>query len=468
MESAGSGRRATGDHGGQPDVVIVGAGFAGLSAAVRLVGRGARVLVLEARTRLGGRATSFADGASDEVVDNGQHVLVGCYSETLAFLDAIGANANLRVQPQLSVVMIDRGGRRSRLVCPSLPSPLHLLAGAMDWDALGWADRLSLLRMRTPLKLLRTPGRLAASPGETVESWLVRYGQTERVREMLWRPLTLAALNQPTDRVSAADFGRVLAEMFAGDSRASAVLLPSKPLESMYALPARQMIETSGGALRTGATAMVRVSGDRVAAVDAGGDSWTPRAVISAVPWFALSQLFDGRPAAIADVLDRADRTAASPIVTVNLWFDQRVLEDAWIGLPGRTMQWVFDKSAIWNGGASHLSLVSSGAEDIVRQSNERLIALAHEELLESIPAVRRARLLRGSVVRERQATFSLEPGQPARPSTETGVHGLFLAGDWIDTGLPATIEGAVRSGHRAAEAVARTLGLAAVSSTAH
>ena len=149
---------------------------------------------------------------------------------------------------------------------------------------------------------------------------------------------------------------------------------------------------------------------------------------------------------------------SSSPIATVNLWFDRPVLDEPFVGLPGRAMQWVFDKRDVFGGSASHLSLVSSGADRLVSMSNDQLIAAAHTELLEALPAVRPARLLRSTVVRERHATFSLAPGQPARPATATGVRGLFLAGDWIDTGLPATIESAVRSGHRAAEAVLKKL----------
>jgi hydroxysqualene dehydroxylase len=442
-----------------PDVVVVGAGFAGLSAAVRLSRRGVRVIVLEARARLGGRATAFADSVTGEIVDNGQHVLLGCYRETLAFLGDIGATENVRVQPQLSVVMFDRAGRRSRLVCPSLPSPLHLLAGVIEWDALDWTDRLSLRHMATPLKLARDPDRLAASPGETVESWLIRYGQTERLREMLWRPLALAALNQPTDRAAAAPFARVLAEMFTGDAKAAAIILPTRPLDVMYAQPARDLIQAYGGNVRTGSTAAIRVSGDRLVGVDIGHERLEPRVVIAAVPWFAFPQLFDGSPGAMAAIVEGAERMSSSPIVTVNLWFDKPVLDEPFVGLPGRVMQWVFDKRTVFGEATSHLSLVSSGADEIVRLPNDELIAMAHGELLEALETVRGAQLLRATVVRERQATFSLAPGQPARPSTETPVRRLFLAGDWIDTGLPATIESAVRSGHRAADAAMREFG---------
>ena len=440
------------------DVIVIGAGFAGLSAASRLTRRGARVLVLEARGRLGGRATAFPDRETGELVDNGQHILLGCYTETFAFLRDVGALDNVRLDPQLAVTMIDRAGMRTRLACPALPAPFHLVAGVLEWDALSWRDRLSVLGMATPLKHARRelrPGSTmkAASPGETVEGWLVRNGQTPRIREMLWNPLALAALNQPPDQAAAPTFARALAEMFGDTPRDAAIALPTKPLHAMYAEPAREYIERHGGTVRTGAPAKVVVSdGGAVTSVESGGERWTASRVISSVPWFAIQELFEREPPALHDLLDRARRMSSSPIVTVNLWFDRRVLDEPFIGLPGRAMQWVFDKRLVFGGEASHLSLVSSGASAILARSNDELIRTAHDELLAALPELRSARLLRATVVREPRATFSLAPGSPARPSTQTEVTGLFLAGDWIDTGLPATIESAVRSGHRAAD----------------
>ena len=441
------------------DTIVIGAGFAGLSAAVRLTKRGARVLVLEARARLGGRATAFEDRDTGEVVDNGQHVLLGCYTETWAFLADIGAMSHVRLDPQLAVTMVDRAGVRTRLSCPALPSPFHLLAGVIDWSALGWRDRLSILRMRAPLRLAQRqmkPGarQLAASPGETVENWLIRNGQTARLREMLWDPLALAALNQPPSQAAAPPFARVLAEMFGPDPRAAAIALPTRPLHEMYAEPARASIEARGGTVRAGTTAAVYIDLGRVGYVTNGTDRWKAAAVVSAVPWFAMADLFQGDRATLEPILARARAMQSSPIVTVNLWFDRPLFDEPFIGLPGRAMQWAFDKRAIVGGGASHLALVSSGASPLVARTNAELIGHAHQELLEALPDARIAQLLRAAVVREPRATFSLAPGQPPRPGAETPIAGLVLAGDWIATGLPGTIESAVRSGHAAADAV--------------
>jgi len=441
------------------DIIVVGAGFAGLAAAASLADAGRRVLVLDARPQLGGRATAFADRATGELVDNGQHVLFGCYRETLAFLDRVGASGNVRRQRSLSVPYLDRTGRRSELKCPALPPPLHLLAAVLLWDALPWSDRLSVGRMAAPLRAARrqlmTSGRVTLQAPISVSAWLRECRQGRQLTEWLWEPLALAALNQSPDEALAEPFVRVLAEMFGADRSAAAIVLPTRPLHQMYAEPARSFIEARGGEVRTGALARIVADESSVVAVEVRGDRIPARTVISAVPWFAMRRLFaDKPPTAVAAEVDRAVSMESKPIVTVNLWYDRRVMDELFVGLPGRMMQWVFDKRLAFGAEASHLSLVASGADALTTERSGDLIERARREVEDAIAGARHATFIRGTVVREKQATFSLAAGQPARPGTRTALPGLFLAGDWIDTGLPGTIESAVVSGHRAAAAV--------------
>jgi squalene-associated FAD-dependent desaturase len=447
--------------GAMADVIVIGGGVAGLAAATCLAGRGARVTVVEARPHLGGRASSFVDPATGETVDNGQHILMGCYRETFAFLKRIGSMSRVRVQPSLAVPVVDTAGRRSVLTCPPLPAPWHLLGGVIEWDALGWKDRLSVLRLGTPVRteqrrLRGATGLMACSPEETVENWLVRNGQTPRLREMLWDPLALAALNQPPEEAAAPTFVRVLAEMFGPDPHAASIALPAVPLDALYVAPSRGFLEARGGEVWTNALARVIVENGRAAGVRARGNrEIRAGAIVSTVPWFALRSLFDEVPPRLNRIVADAAHMGSYPIVTVNLWFDRDVLMTPFVGLPGRTMQWVFDRGAIMGSDVSHVSLVSSGAAGVVGQHTDAIVSLALRELRDALPPARSATLRKASVVRERRATFSLAPGEPARPLADTPLEGFYLAGDWTETGLPGTIESAALSGHRAADAVA-------------
>ena len=244
------------------DVLVIGSGVAGLRAAVALAARGARVTVLEAKAVLGGRATAFDDPRTGERVDNGQHVMMGCYSETFSFFGQLGTADRVRVQPNLEVDFVDRRGARSRLRLPALPPPMNLIAGLLDWTALAWSDRIAASRLAGPIRTARAelrartngqaPSRIAASPGETVEEWLIHNGQTARIREMLWEPLALAALNQSVRVAAAPPFAAVLAQMFGSGHRDASLALPSCPLDELYAEPARRFVESRGGEVRIG------------------------------------------------------------------------------------------------------------------------------------------------------------------------------------------------------------------------
>lgn len=446
------------------DVIVVGGGVAGLTAAVCLADAGARVLVLEARPQLGGRATAFVDRQTGEVVDNGQHVLFGCYRASLDLLRIIGAEAHVRRQPTLELVCYDRAGHRSTLRCPPLRAPLHLLAGVAAWHAIPWRERMAAARVMPPIMRARRcveagqPLPVAAS--ETVQDWLQRYGQGAVLQEWLWHPLAVAALNQQPEHVAAEPFVRVLAEMFAPDPAAAAVVLPARPLDEMYAEPARQYILQRGGEVRTSMLARLVPGAGRIERVEVRGERFSAGHVIAAVPWFGVRTLFpDAAPPALSALFEVTTRMEPMPIVTVNLWYDRPVMDDAFVGLPGRIMQWVFDKRIVLGGAASHLSLVSSGASAVVGCTNEELTALAAREVEAGLPGARGVWPVRATVIREKRATFSLAPGRPARPGARTPLANLFLAGDWTDTGLPATIESAAISGRRAAEVLMQEAG---------
>jgi squalene-associated FAD-dependent desaturase len=437
------------------DVTVIGGGIAGLAAATALAEAGRRVLVLEARGELGGRATAFRDRETGELVDNGQHVLFGCYRQTFKFLRRIGAAANVRLQESLEVPYFDQDGKRSVLKCPKLPAPFHLLAGLFAWDALPVREKVGALAIARDL-MSPAPARMHAfltlPKDATVSDWLTARGQRGRIREWLWEPLAVAALNESPEEAGALAFLQVLWAMFQGSRTDSSIALPTTPLHEMYAAPARRFVEARGGEVRTNALARLTLRNRQIAGIDVRGEPVQARHVIAAVPWHGLETLVQGDTSPLDVILANAANMTSRAIVTVNLWYNRTVMQDEFVGLPGRQMQWVFDKRLAFGESASHLSLVASGADALVGYDAERLIATAAAEVAASIPGARDAALVRGTVVREKRATFSVAPGQPARPEVDTPVDGLFLAGDWINTGLPGTIESAAVAGHRAAQ----------------
>jgi hypothetical protein len=304
---------------------------------------------------------------------------------------------------------------------------------------------------------MRLASRGTPSPSETVRTWLTRLGQTPKLIEMLWEPLAIAALNQPIDVAAAAPFAEVIDRMIKGRDGASLVL-PQVPLDELFAQPARAFLEARGSVVRTQAQGRLAFDEDAVTVL-VDQQPANARAVIAAVEWHALDRLCPDPPASLQQVWHAAAATAASPIVSAHLWLDRRVLDVPFVGLPQRPWQWVFDVGASW-GEPGQLSFVASAADGMPEQSNEALIDSALALLREVTPKARGASLRHGLVVRERRATFSVAPGAPPRPSNETGVPGFFLAGDWIGTTLPATIESAAASGHAAALAAARYLSL--------
>jgi squalene-associated FAD-dependent desaturase len=405
--------------------------------------------LLERRNRLGGRAYSFRDPKTGDLVDNGQHLFLQCYSNTVAFLDRIGSLDRLKFQKNPRVDFRDRHGWDA-FDCPALPAPLHLLAGLFRMHGLTLSDKLRALRVGLAL-------RSRGKNHQTVAGWFDRLGQSENIRRRFWYPMAVATLNESPEVASAAMMKVVLQEGFSGDRTGSNIGIASVGLSDLYTEAARSFIESHGGKVRTGVTVnRLRVEHDRAVSAELKeGDAEDADFFISAITHDALLQILpdDLRAGEFADLA----RLRSSPIVSVNLWFDRPLTDREFIGLIGTRIQWLFNKDAILSNdrASNHVAIIISAARGFVDWTREELIAMAVEELNELIPESRSANLLRSAVVKERDATIShTVESDSLRPGPRTSVSNLILAGDWTATGLPATIESAVLSGNIAAKIV--------------
>lgn len=442
------------------DVIVIGGGLAGLSAAVDVASRGRSTLVLEQRHHLGGRTHSIVHGPTGDVVDNGQHLMMGCYRETEWFLRAIGAHHLAHLQPHLRILFLHPTKSPAFLKCPALPPPFHLLAGLISLNSLSFADRFRLLRVGRELR--RMPADVEPEIADlTVHEWLDSLGQSEENKKYLWDIIAIGSLNDHPRDASALLFYRVLRTAFLGRRLDSSLLLPRVGLTELFVDPAIRYLKVHGGSVQTGAGVQQLVTeAKRVAAVKlADGSIVEGRSFVSSVPWYAAKALLRDTPA--ASVLPPDDSFRASAIISVNLWFDRQVMVGEFAALLDSRIQWVFNKSAILRASktaSQYLTLVISGASSMVDLSNDELMKIALDDLSRVLPEVRIATLQHSLVMKEKRATFSPLPGvERLRPSSATPLENLFLAGDWTDTGFPATIEGAVMSGRRAAELVDRT-----------
>jgi len=434
---------------GRPDAIVVGAGFAGVAAATALAERGASVLVLETRQRPGGRAYSWTDPKTGEVRDNGQHVLAAFYDETMRLLKRIGTESALAVDPTFRLHLWERGRGDFDLACPRFPAPFHWLAALVSCKRFSARARATALLLRERVRTLISAG--GDGPSLTVEEWLRGGPGSEDIAAVL-RPVALAALNENPREGSAKLFARILDRLFRASAEESGLALPRRGLGDLLR-GFEDYVAIRGGEVRFRATALsVRIDENRAEGISLlGGGSLEAGVVILAVPhervgWM-LAPRHLGAHAGIADV-------PWSPIVSAVHFYDRPILPARFVGLLGTPTQWAFDRGAVAEGRHAVGTVRSAAFADIERP----LDAIAEEtarDLAEAFPKAREAKLLRARVYKERRATMRATPEvQRLRPPAETAVRGLYLAGDWTDTGLPPTIESAVLSGHRAASLV--------------
>lgn len=438
------------------EVLIIGGGFAGLAVGVALAKVGRRVHLLEQKPHLGGRARSFADPVTGSVVDNGQHLMMGCYHSTLEFLKEIGTLDRIALQPNLRVHFVEPGGKVTTLSCPNLPSPWHVLAGVLRSNSFSWSEKIQIARLGRKLEKKGVDGA-----GQlTVEIWLTELGQSERVQRYFWDLISIAALNEDPRRAAAAIFARILKLALFTSPADSCLGIPRRGLSECYTDAARAYIEGRGGRIETGRSikALCIHQGvcDGVELSD--GERIEATTIVSAVPWYECVRLVPGDLLRSEPYFTNILALRPAPVISINLWFDRAITELDFAGLRGTTVQWLFNRERIRSLREHSVSLVLSGAHEHVSRSKEELLAVALRNLAELFPESRAAKLLHSLVIKERFATFSPCVGvDQLRPAAKSPVRGLYLAGDWTATGLPATIEGAVQSGYTAAQEILRT-----------
>ena len=455
-----------------PRVAVVGGGLAGLAAGCALAESGLRVTLFEKRAYLGGRASSYQHPGTGEVVDNCQHVLLGCCTNLIEFYERIGANDKIRWFERMT--FLEPGGRASVIEPSGLPAPLHTAPSFLRAACLGLQDKVAIaagLAALTPI--------IPRDTGESFLQWLRRRGQTERAIDRFWKTVLVSALNEELDRISIPYAAQVMRESFLKSRVAGRMGVPTVPLTELYNRGG-EYISARGGELRFRATVeSFRGEFADVKLLTTGGEE-SFDFVVMAVPFDGLSQMLPQTSAA-EPLRQTLGRFETSPITGIHLWFDRQITDLEHAVLLDRTIQWMFHKSKLLEGRPdgngrgrpsdsrraadatppnSYVELVVSSSRVLVDKSKSEIVDLALSELREFFPGARAANLVKSTVIKEVHATYSPRPGiESFRPRPETVWPRVFLAGDWTATGWPATMEGAVRSGYAAAQCVARVAG---------
>jgi squalene-associated FAD-dependent desaturase len=445
----------------QKTVAIVGGGLAGLAAGCALADAGLRVTLFERRPYVGGRASSYEHPGTGEVVDNCQHVLLGCCTNLIHFYQCLGVSEKIRWFDELT--FIEPGGRASRMAPSFLPAPMHNVPAFLRAKMLNMKDKLAISRAMAEMSR-----SLPEDTGENFLSWLRRNKQTEPAIERFWKTVLVSALNEDLDRISVRYAAQVFRESFMKSAAAGRMGLPSIPLSDLYG-SAVEYIRARGGQvlLRSSVTA-IGPKANSVGLMGPAGEQQFDYIVLAAQFQNVASLL--PADAAAEPVKKELSHFEPSSITGIHLWFDREITALPHAVLLDRTIQWMFHKSKFHEsrenpgresaGSGSYVELVVSASKSLVQKSREEILELATRELAEFFPLVKEAKVVKAAVIKEIYATYAILPGlDQYRPSVKTQWPRVFLAGDWIATGWPATMEGAVRSGYLAAEALMESLG---------
>ncbi|HST12409.1 MAG TPA: hydroxysqualene dehydroxylase HpnE [Terriglobales bacterium] len=439
-----------------PSVAVVGGGLSGLAASCALSSSGFHVTLFEKRPYLGGRASSYEHPGTGEVIDNCQHVLLGCCTNLIEFYERTGVGGSIRWFDRLT--FLEPGGRASEIGPSSLPAPLHTTPAFLRAQCLRLPDKMAIARAMMALAPMAP-----RDTGESFLSWLQRHGQTKGAIERFWKPVLVSALNEDVDRVSVPYAAQVIRESFLKSAHAGRMGVPAVPLTQLYNA-AGDYISTRQGSVQFRASVdTFRAELSHVMLGVSGREEKYDFAVL-AVPFDVLGKMLPNSSAS-EPLRNSLGRFETSPITGIHLWFDRDISELEHAVLLDRTIQWMFHKSKLQkrgnNGHGSYVELVVSASKLLVEKSRQEIVDLALSEFREFFPAAREANLVKATVIKEVHATYSPRPGIEAdRPRPETVWPRVFLAGDWTATGWPATMEGAVRSGYLAAQSLAKVAGL--------
>jgi squalene-associated FAD-dependent desaturase len=455
---SGAGREA--EHKTQdknPSVGIVGGGLAGLAAACALADGGWDVTLFERKPFLGGRASSYEHPGTGEVVDNCQHVLLGCCTNLRDFYRRLAVEDKIRWYRRIT--FIEPGGRTSCIEPSSLPAPLHSTISFLQFKLLSLGDKLAIARA-----LLGLVTGVPEDSREDFLAWLRRKGQTQRAIDHFWAPVLISSLNEELDKTSVKYACMVFRDAFLKSAEAGMMGVPTVPLSELYGV-AERYITARGGRVLLRSTVEQISCGDGGVSVRSGDGEFRFDYGISAIPFHHLGRILPAS-AESDDLRRKVSHLRTVPITGIHLWFDREITPLEHASLLDRNIQWMFQKSkilvskALESGSGSYMELVVSSSKNLLEMGRTEIIELALKELAEFFPAVREARLVKATVIKEVHATFAPAPlSEEFRVSPSSAWPRLFLSGDWTATGWPSTMEGAVRSGYLTAEALCRAAG---------